>query len=182
MPVLAPRRRSCGRCRRALLASRFVSKLDRVDIALLRALTGDPRATVVALAERLGLSRNTVQARMIKLEREGTFLSFERTVSPATLGFALQAAITVQVQQTELPRIIQELATIPEIVQGFGLSGTIDVQVFVACRDAKHLFDVDARIIAIPGVERTETHLVMGEVIPYRITPLMALARQAQAQ
>ena len=36
----------------------------------------------------------------------------------------------------------------------------------------------DARILAIEGVERTETSLVMGEVIGYRVTPLMELARR----
>ena len=48
----------------------------------------------------------------------------------------------------------------------------------VACRDTQHLFDTDARILAIEGVERTETSLVMGEVIGYRVTPLMELARR----
>ena len=35
---------------------RSMSKLDAVDLDLLRALAADPRATVVALAEKLGLS------------------------------------------------------------------------------------------------------------------------------
>ncbi|MFK5073564.1 hypothetical protein ACI4BE_28960 [Klebsiella pneumoniae] len=48
----------------------------------------------------------------------------------------------------------------------------------VACRDTQHLFDTDARILAIEGVERTETSLVMGEVIGYRVSPLMDLARE----
>jgi len=155
-----------------------MGKLDHVDLALLSALADDPRATVVGLADRLGLSRNTVQARMAKLERGGVFLSFERTISAATLGFPLQAAIDVHVRQTELPQISRDLVDIPEIIQAYGLSGTVDLLVHVACRDARHLFDVDARILAVPGVERTETSLVMGEVIPYRIRPLMDLARE----
>lgn len=157
---------------------RTMAKLDHVDLALLSALADDPRATVVGLADKLGLSRNTVQARMAKLERGGVFLSFERTISPGTLGFPLQATISVMLRQTELPRIADELQNVPEIIQAYGLSGQVDLLVHVACRDARHLFEVDARILAVEGVERTETSLVMGEVIPYRITPLMALARQ----
>ena len=53
-----------------------MGKLDHADLALLGALADDPRATVVALAERLSLSRNTVQARMAKLEKAGVFLSY----------------------------------------------------------------------------------------------------------
>jgi DNA-binding Lrp family transcriptional regulator len=155
-----------------------MAALDHIDLELLAALSGDPRATVVALADRLGLSRNTVQARMARLERGGVFLSFERSISSTALGFPLEAFIHVQLRQVEIPRITEELAGIPEVVHAHGLSGQMDLLVRVACRDARHLFDVDARVLAIEGVERTETHLVMGEVIPYRLTPLMELARR----
>lgn len=155
-----------------------MSRLDAVDLDLLRALADDPRATVVALADRLGLSRNTVQARMARLERAEVLLSFERSLSPAALGFPIEAFIQVTVRQADLPRIRTELESIPEILQAHGMSGQIDLVVRVACRDARHLFDVDARILAVDGVERTETSLVMREVIPYRVGPLMELARR----
>ncbi|WJL95483.1 Lrp/AsnC family transcriptional regulator [Microbacterium sp. ET2] len=155
-----------------------MSTLDHVDLELLAALSDDPRATVVALAERLGLSRNTVQARMSRLERTGVFLSYERAISPEALGFPIEAFLSVTVRQADLPRITAELGRVPEIVQVHGLSGQVDLLVRVACRDTQHLFDTDARILAIEGVERTETSLVMGEVIGYRVRPLMELARR----
>ncbi|WP_314454595.1 Lrp/AsnC family transcriptional regulator [uncultured Microbacterium sp.] len=154
-----------------------MSKLDAVDLDLLRALSADPRATVVALAEKLGLSRNTVQARMSRLERGGVFLSYERTLSAEALGFPIEAFLQVTVRQAELPVIREHLAKVPEVLQAHGLSGQVDLLVRVACRDTQHLFDTDARILAIEGVERTETSLVMGEVIGYRVGPLMELAR-----
>ncbi|AZS36663.1 Lrp/AsnC family transcriptional regulator [Microbacterium sp. 1P10UB] len=155
-----------------------MGNLDHVDLELLAALSTDPRATVVALAEKLGLSRNTVQARMSRLERAGVFLSYERALSSSALGFPIEAFINVMVRQAELPRITVELQRVPEVVQAHGLSGQVDLLVRVACRDTQHLFDTDARILAIEGVERTETSLAMGEVIGYRVTPLMELARR----
>lgn len=154
-----------------------MADLDTIDLRLLTALSTDPRATVVALAEQLGLSRNTVQARMARLERSGVFLSFERAISAAALGFPIEAFLNVSVHQAALPQITTELARIPEVVQVHGLSGQVDLLVRVACRDTRHLFDTDARILAIDGVERAETQLVMGEVIGYRVVPLMELAR-----
>lgn len=152
--------------------------LDRVDLDLLAALSADPRVTIVALADSLGLSRNTIQARMTRLERSGVLLSYERAISPEVLGFPLQAFVSIGVRQIELPRIIAEIARIPEVLQAYGLSGSIDLLAHVACRDARHLFDTDARILSIEGVERTETALAMGEVIPYRVAGLMGLARR----
>ena len=80
------------------------------------------------------------------------------------------------VRQADLPRIRAELARVPEVVQADGLSGQVDLLVRVACRDTQHLFDTDGRILAIDGVERTETSLIMGEVIGYRVAPLIDLA------
>ncbi|MBN9186782.1 MAG: Lrp/AsnC family transcriptional regulator, partial [Microbacterium sp.] len=134
-----------------------MGNLDTVDLELLAALARDPRATVVALAEKLGLSRNTVQARMAKLDRSGVFLSYERAISSSALGFPIEAFINVMVRQAELPHIITEVVRIPEVVQAHGLSGQVDLLIRVACRDTQHLFDTDARILAIEGVERTET-------------------------
>lgn len=151
-----------------------MSTFDQVDLSLLAALADDPRATVVALADRLALSRNTVQARMSRLERTGIFASFERSISVGVLGFPIEAMISVSVRQSDLPRIVSELSEIPEVVQAHGLSGHVDLLVRVAARDTRHLFEVDARILAIDGVERAETSLVMNEVIPYRVRPLLA--------
>ena len=155
-----------------------MSPLDRIDLELLSALAADPRTTIVALAEQLGLSRNTIQARMARLEQTGVFLSYERSISTEVLGFPLHAFISIGVRQNELPRIAGELARIPEIVQAHGLSGSVDILARVACRDARHLFDTDARILAIDGVERTETALAMGEVVPYRVAGLIGIARR----
>ncbi|MGW9111931.1 MULTISPECIES: Lrp/AsnC family transcriptional regulator [Microbacterium] len=155
-----------------------MATLDHVDLELLAALSEDPRATVVALAERLRLSRNTVQARMARLERAGVFHSFERAISTEVLGFPLQAFLSIGVRQPQLPVITDELRRIPEVVQVYGVSGQVDLLALVACRDARHLFDVDARILSVDGVERTETSLVMSEAIPYRVTGLMELARR----
>ncbi len=161
-----------------LLLFRTMTKLDAVDLDLLRALSHDPRATVVALAEKLGLSRNTVQARMSRLEKNGAFLSYERTLSAEALGFPIEAFLQVTVRQAELPTIREALAEVPEVLQAHGMSGPVDLLVRVACRDAQHLFDIDARILSIEGVERTETSLVMREVIGYRVGPLMDMIRR----
>lgn len=150
-----------------------MSPLDDVDLQLLAALADDHRATVVALADRLGLSRNTVQARMAKLERGGAFLSYERALALAPLGYPIEAIVAVTVRQADLPRITAEIAGIPEVTQAHGMSGVIDLLVRVAARDTQHLFDIDAQILAVDGVERTETSLIMGEVIEYRVRPLL---------
>ncbi len=157
-------------------------RFDRVDLDLLRALADDPRASYVALADRLGLSRNTVQARMQQLDARGAFLSFDRRIDPHGLGYPLTAFITVTVRQRELVRITEEMAAIPEVVQAHGMSGPADLLVVVFCRDTDDLLRIDAQLLAIEGVVRTETALSMGELIPYRLQPLVAQVRRTRGR
>jgi DNA-binding Lrp family transcriptional regulator len=149
-----------------------MSMIDAVDRRLLRELSRDRRATVVALAERLSLSRNTVQARLARLETSA-LLSFERSIDPAALGYPLQSFIQVHAQQKLLSIVVKRLELIPEVVSAHGLSGQFDLLVHVISRDTSDLFRIDGEILAIDGVERTETSLSMGELIPHRMDQLL---------
>lgn len=159
--------------RLALLELRFMEPIDAVDRRLLRELARDHRATVVALAERLSLSRNTVQARLARLE-SSALRDFERLIDPAALGYPLEAFVEVHVQQKLLASVVEKLGAIPEVVSAHGMSGQVDLLVHVLSRDANDLFRIDGQILAIDGVERTATSLSMGELIPHRMVQLLA--------
>jgi DNA-binding Lrp family transcriptional regulator len=53
------------------------------------------------------------------------------------------------------------------------LSGQTDLLVHAVAADADDLYRIAGQILAIPGVERTDTALVMRELVSYRITPLL---------
>jgi DNA-binding Lrp family transcriptional regulator len=148
-------------------------RADGVDARLLLALTEEPRATTVALAERLGLSRNTVQARLARLDERGALDSFERRIDPAALGYPLTAYVTTRVTQRGLDDAGAALADIPEVLQVQGVTGQTDLLVHVVARDADDLYRIAGQILAIPWVERTDTALVMRELVDYRIEPLL---------
>jgi DNA-binding Lrp family transcriptional regulator len=148
-------------------------RIDTTDARLLLALVAQPRASAVTLAGQTGLSRNTVQARLAKLEGLGVLNSLERQVPPAVLGYPLTAYITTQVTQRRLDEVAAALASIPEVLQAVGISGQTDLLVHVVAADADDLYRIAGQVLAIPGVERTNTALVMRELVSYRITPLL---------
>ncbi|MGQ4487435.1 Lrp/AsnC family transcriptional regulator [Streptomyces sp. 372A] len=148
-------------------------RIDPTDARLLLALAAHPRATAVALAEASGLSRNTVQARLAALDRGGAVASFERRIEPAALGYPLTAFVTTQVAQRRLDEVAHTLAAIPEVLQVHGLTGDTDLLIHVAATDAEDLYRVAGHILGVPGVERTTTSLVMRQLVPFRLTPLL---------
>lgn len=156
-----------------VLMLRIMQRMDGTDARLLAALAREPRRTVVALAQKLGLSRNTVQARMAQLEKKHAFLTFERRINPVALGYPLTAFISVHVQQQKLAQLSEDLAAVPEILEAYGLTGSADILLRVVALDAEDLFRINGKILACPGVDRTDTALAMQELVPFRIQPLL---------
>ena len=151
-------------------------RLDATDARLLLALSADPRATVLSLAQTLGLARNTVQSRLARLESGGVLDPFERRVRPEALGYRLGAYVTVQVVQRSLAEVSDGLAHIPEVIEVIGLSGVADLLVRVVARDADDLWRIAEQMLAIPGVQRIDTALALRRFVDHRVAPLLARA------
>ena len=151
-------------------------EMDATDARLLLALAEDPRASVMALSQRLGLARNTVQARLARLESSGALAPLDRRVRPEALGYRLGAYVTVQVTQRSLAEVSDGLAQIPEVLEVTGLSGVADLLVQVAATDADDLWRITERVLAIPGVQRIDTALAMRRFVDHRLTPLLERA------
>jgi DNA-binding Lrp family transcriptional regulator len=153
-----------------------VPGVDATDARLLLALADDPRATVMALSQRLGLARNTVQARLARLESTGVLAPFDRRVRPEALGYPLDAYVTVQVVQRSLADVSDALAAIPEVVEVVALSGVADLLVQIVARDADDLWRLTEHLLTIPGVQRTDTALALRRFVEPRLAPLLERA------
>jgi DNA-binding Lrp family transcriptional regulator len=187
----APRVTICARSLEAIAQSghhgvasgvrlRNVPDVDATDARLLLALAEDPRASVMALSQRLGLARNTVQARLTRLESSGALAPLDRRVRPEALGYRLGAYVTVQVTQRGLAEVSDGLAHIPEVLEVTGLSGAADLLVQVAAKDADDLWRITEQVLAIPGVQRIDTALAMRRFVDHRLTPLLERAAGEQ--
>jgi len=146
---------------------------DRTDARILLALCDAPRATGVQIAALLGLARNTVQSRLSRWDADNVLQPFDRRVVPRDLGFPLRAFVTAVVDQHLLEDVIAHLAEIPEVTEVAGISGPADLHIEVAASDSDDLYRVAGRILAVPGVERTNVSIAMRQAIPYRTKPLL---------
>jgi DNA-binding Lrp family transcriptional regulator len=97
--------------------------------------------------------------------------SFKRRINPAAIGSPLTAFVTTQVRQRELDAVADALALRPQVLQVHRISGQTDLLVHVVATDADDLYRIAGNILAIPGVERTNTAPVMRQLVNYRITP-----------
>lgn len=148
-------------------------QIDALDARLLLALDADPTATVVALAQRLGVARNTVQSRLRRLEASGALAEVTRRVSPEALGFRLTAFLSVSIRQGQHDEAMVNLRAIPQIIEIHMTTGDADLRVRVVARDTEDLYHVTNRIVEAPGVLRTSTSISLQEIMPLRLSGLL---------
>lgn len=152
--------------------------LDPLDLDVLRLIAEEPRAGVREYARRLGVARATVQARVTKLQRSGILLSWRPQFDPAALGYSGLAYVRLQLAQGVIDQALEGLAEIPEVIEVNAVAGNADLLCRVVAKDNAGLEEVLQRIIAVDGVERTSTEVVLSRRIMPRIVPLIAKLHQ----
>jgi DNA-binding Lrp family transcriptional regulator len=150
-----------------------VRQLDRTDARILRALDDDPSATVVALARRLDLARNTVQARLRTMEESGALQRVSTRVRPQALGRPVVAFVTLTITQGDIEVITAALSTVPEILEMHATTGDGDILAKVVARDPADLHRITRRLLESHSVVRTSTAMAVLELVSPRTAPLL---------
>jgi len=152
-----------------------------VDVRILRALVADPRLTVSELAERAGVVRNTAQARLERLHREGVLGANDRAVDIRTLGFSVGAIVAIQLRHAEMDECVAALEDNPSVLLVEEVAGsTGDLLVRVAATSTDDLQRVVHTILETPGVVTTTTQVVLKTRVPYRVSRLLSELEHTQ--
>jgi DNA-binding Lrp family transcriptional regulator len=157
-----------------------MSSLDQLDADLLEILEQDPRIGGLELAERLGTTRNTVQARLTRLRESGLLRGFRVDLDLEAVGAPITAFISIGLAQASLPLTLAGLAALPHVLEIQTTTGEADLLVRVGAESNQQLQDLVQQVLDVPGVVRTTTVIALTTPVPYRVTPLLAhLTRQA---
>jgi DNA-binding Lrp family transcriptional regulator len=157
-----------------------IGSIDRLDADLVIALTEDARTSVSELAARLGVARNTIQARLTRLTESGVVQGYEARVDLTRLGLVVVAFIHLQLAQGALQTVVDALALKPHVLEVNATTGRSDLIVRIAARSHGELQSLIQEVLAIPGVLRSSTEIALSTPVAYRVGPLLgALSRDA---
>ena len=147
--------------------------IDRLDVELLEMLATDARAGVVELATTLGISRNTVQARLRRLEEGGLLTGYRPELKLGQAGVSMEAFIGLEVQQDKLASIVDSLIAKPQVLEIHATTGREDLLVRVATETQADLQQLIESVVGIAGVVHSTTTLALTTPLPYRAVPLL---------
>jgi DNA-binding Lrp family transcriptional regulator len=151
--------------------------VDALDARLIELLAARPRLGVLECSRRLGVARGTVQARLDRLQRDGVITGFGPDLDPAALGYAVTAFVTLEIRQGRGHDIVaRHLATIPEVLEAYTITGPADLFCRIVGRSNPDLQRVIDQVVADDTIVRSSTVIALATQIPYRVLPLLSAA------
>ncbi len=145
-----------------------IDQLDRIDRNILAALGRDGRLSMNELAEKVGLSKTPVQARVRRLEKDGIIRGYSAVVDRERIGEGHVAFVQVKLSDTRsaaLDAFNKAVNAVAEIEQCHMMAASFDYLLKVRTRDiGSYRRVLGERISALPHVAQTSTFVAMETV------------------
>jgi DNA-binding Lrp family transcriptional regulator len=156
-----------------------VATLDRKDFALMGALQLNSSCRLEELAKLVTLAPSSVHERLRRLERLGIIRGWTIKLDAPGLGLGILAFVGIS-SKIPCSKLIESLRDIPAIEECHSVAGEWSMLLKVRVRDTESLLTLSERIRKIPGVEQTQTTIVLKSQIerPISLKELAASANK----
>jgi DNA-binding Lrp family transcriptional regulator len=138
--------------------------VDELDLRIIRALLAHGRLSARELAASLHVSTSTVTARIERLRERQVLRGFAATVDFEKLGYELTVVTEIIVSKGKLLEMEREIAKVPGVCAVYDVTGELDAVVISKCRNREELSHFTKGLLAMPFVERTNSHIVLTTV------------------
>jgi len=153
--------------------------LDSFDIRLLGALQADGRASLFALAEKIGLSASQLGRRLKRLEEAGLMEGYAAILNADAIGLGFEAYCLVSLERhsTEgTEKFHAAMRALPQIMDCVAVTGEADFILRIVATDLKSYsqFLLD-NVMPLQGVRQVRSSIVLRSIKRSHALPLQHL-------
>ena len=130
--------------------------MDELDRSIIGLLGADARTSVATLARRLKVARSTIQARLERLETNGTIAGYTLKLGEAGRQGRLRASVLLTIEPRTQAACLTRLKSIAEVERVFTTSGRFDLLLQIAAPNTQVLDQVLDEIGSMTGVRSSE--------------------------
>jgi len=153
--------------------------LDKFDLAILKVLQDNARASLNDIGAAVGLSSTPCWNRIKRMESAGVIRGYTVDIDPASLGFMDTVIVHVTLEshsEETLYEFGRALAQIPEVLEAFLVSGDYDYYIRIAVRDTRDYERLlREQLYRIPGIRHSKSCFVLRRLKETKL-PLTGLA------
>jgi len=139
--------------------------VDKFDLAILRVLQGDARASLQDISKDVGLSPTPCWNRIKKMEADGVIQGYTVRVDPPAVGLTETVIVQVTLEShtdETLYNFGKILEQIPEVLEAYLVSGDYDYYIRIAVRDTRDYERLlRERLYRIPGIRHSKSSFVL---------------------
>ena len=139
-------------------------ELDETDVNILTVLLSDSRLSSRQIAKQCDISIGTVLSRIRKMEDEGIITGYTALLDQEKLGYELTVVTEITVSKGRLLEMENEIARIPNVCCVYDLTGLADAAIIAKFKNREDLSKFTKKLLSLPFVERTNTHVVLTTV------------------
>ena len=144
------------------------TKLDEIDLRILRELGKDGRMTAAELSQRVGLSATPVIRRLKQLEGSGVIRGYIALIDEAALGYTMSVFVSVKLDRQvdhALRSFESAISLFPEVVDCWLMTGNRDYLLRIAVTGLKEFEELMIeRLVKIDGVASIESSIPIRRV------------------
>jgi DNA-binding Lrp family transcriptional regulator len=138
--------------------------LNETDAKILKRLLEDARFSSRQIAKNVGVSVGTVLSRIKKMEDEGIIRGYSVLLDHEKLGYELTVVTEITVSKGRLMETESEIAKISNVCGVYDVTGLTDAIIIAKFKSREDLGKFTKTLLALPYIERTNTHVVLTTV------------------
>jgi len=138
--------------------------IDEIDRKILDELLKDARRSSREISRATGVSVGTVLTRIRRMEKDELIKGYSVVIDHEKLGYELSAVIELTVSKGKLLEVDDKIAKIPNVCAVYDTTGLTDAIVVAKFKNREDLSNFTKASLALPHVERTNTHIVLTTV------------------
>ena len=142
--------------------------LDQKDLAILKLLQYNARATVKEISDKVNLSTTPVYERIKWMEETGVIKQYATIVDPAKLNKRLMVIVYVSLKQhnkTAGSKFVKAIHEMNEVLECYSISGEFDFMLKIVVEDMNAYYDFHVnRLSEMENIGNVQSIFVMGVV------------------
>ena len=139
-------------------------ELNETDKKILKNLLDDARFSSRQIAKNVGVSVGTVLSRIKKMEDIGIIKGYSAILDHEKLGYQLTVVTEITVSKGRLVEMENEVAKNPNVCGVYDVTGLTDAVIIAKFKSREELGKFTKNLLALPYIERTNTHVVLATV------------------
>ncbi len=139
-------------------------ELNETDKKILKKLLEDARFSSRQISKNVGVSVGTVLSRIKKMETDGILKGYSAILDHEKLGYELTVVTEITVSKGRLVEMENEIAKNPNVCGVYDVTGLTDAIIIAKFKSREDLGKFTKNLLALPYIERTNTHVVLATV------------------